>query len=70
MQHQSNLVRHHPGGHEKPSGFIEQLSHRRLQFVNGRIFSVHVIPYRSGGHSLTHRSCRARDGVTAQINHQ
>ena len=53
------------GGQEDRGFFARQLGSKALEFVNGRVVAIDVIPDRGGHHSFQHGAARAGDGITA-----
>ena len=53
-------------GRQEDSGlFARQVGGKALEFVNGRVIAIHVIPDRGGHHRFPHGAARAGDGITA-----
>ena len=45
--------------------FARQVGGKALEFVNGRVIAIHVIPDRGGHHGFQHGAARAGNGIAA-----
>src|SRR6185312_17430634 len=69
MQPNGDLVPHRPGRHKNRSLTPKDCSRPLLQFVDGRVLTIHIIANFRRRHRRPHRRRRLRHCVTAQINH-
>ena len=68
VRHQGRQIALRPGREEQRARKPEALGNDRLQAIDGRIVSVHVIAHFGSGHRRSHARGGLRDRVAAQID--